>query len=469
MRTHPPMRRSLSMAMVGALAALALTACSSGGGSSTTTTTPPAPADTATTAAPAPTDTATTDAAAPAGAPVTLEFWDMQWGPAGSYDVKAKELVDKFNAENPGIKVNYTQNTWDNWYQTFAQAVASGTAPDVSTGGGFQPFGLQGDADAILPLNPLFDKWKADGTAADFGNMLDYYKDANGDYLAVPWGTDIRVWFYRTDLLEKAGVAVPTTYDELKTACDAVHALGADIYGIADGGTPHWTWMQGIANGAGFLDKDGNAQVSTNPKEMAALEYIASMGQGGSGCINPSATTIQQNEAIEMFNQGKAAFVMDSPSIAPALSAETLKVTKVLPALANAEGQKLGLNFVNGIMAYKQTKHPEEAMKFIEYWSSIGGELIKAGASAVSPRKSIDADPAFGNAPLYREAVATWGSPVAQPLYTQATSGSAAMNTLDGDSSMFLDLERTLFSGGDVKKAAEDCQAKVQRVIDDSK
>jgi len=401
---------------------------------------------------------------------VNLEFWDMAWGPSGVYDTKAKALVDAFNQANPGIHVNYTLNTWDNWYQTFAQAVASGTAPDVSTGGGFQPFGLQQDADAILPLNDLVQKWQSDGTAADFKpGTLDYYKDANGDYLGIPWGMDIRVWYARTDLLDQAGVQLPTTYDQLKADCDAVHKLGADTYGIADGGTPHWTFMQGIAYGAGMLDANGNPQLTTNPTEMSALQYIASMGQGGSGCINPSATTISQDDAISLFDQGKAAFVMDSPSFATHVSADTLKVTKVVPVMSDNAGNKNGLYFINGIMAYKQTKHPAEAEKFIEYWSSVGDQLILSGASAVSPRTSLDNKVQASADPLYKEAAATWGPPTAKPLYTQAATGSGVMNTVDGDPTM-TDLERALFAGTpSVADAAATAQAKLQGFIDASK
>jgi len=411
----------------------------------------------------------TTTGGAPADV-VNLEFWDMAWGPSGVYDTKAKELVDAFNAANPGIHVNYTLNTWDNWYQTFAQAVASGTAPDVSTGGGFQPFGLEQDADAIMPLNDLVAKWQSDGTAADFApGTLDYYKDASGNYLAIPWGMDIRVWYARQDLLDQAGVALPTTYADLKADCDAVHGLGSDIYGIADGGTPHWTFMQGIAYGAGMLGTDGNPQLTTNPREMDALKYIASMGQGGSGCINPSATTISQDDAIAMFDQGKAAFVMDSPSFATHVSADTLKVTKVVPAMTDELGNKNGLYFINGIMAYKQTKHPAEAEKFIEYWSSIGDQLILSGASAVSPRTSLDAKVQASADPIYKEAASVWGPPTAKPLYTQASAGSGVMNTVDGDPTM-TDLERALFAGSpSVADAAAAAQAKLQGFIDAAK
>lgn len=411
--------------------------------------------------------TSTSGSAAPAEQ-VTLEFWDMAWGPADVYPATAQKLVKQFESENPNIKVNYTSKSWDNWYQTFSQAVGADAAPDVSTGGGFQPFGLQAEADAILPLNPLIEQWNGDGTAGDFTEgMLDYYKDADGNYLAVPWATDIRVWYYREDVLKKAGVAVPTTYEELAKACDAVHKSDSKIFGISDGGTPHWTFMQGIANGAGMFDASGNAAL-TSPKETEALKYIASMGQGGSGCINPSATTITQDEAIEMFNQGKSAFVMDSPSIAPRLSEESLKTVKVLPPLANAEGNKLGLYFVNGIMGYKSTDNPEETMKFINFWSQHGKDLFLGGASGVSPRKSIDSDPAFDSAPLYREATKAWTAPVGQPLFALAANGSAALNTIDGDSTM-LDLERALFAGKDVDAAIAAAQAKVQGFVDEGR
>jgi multiple sugar transport system substrate-binding protein len=402
---------------------------------------------------------------------VTLEFWDMAWGPADTYPAAAQKLVEQFEDENPGIKVNYTNKSWDNWYQTFAQAVGAGSAPDVSTGGGFQPFGLQQDADAILPLNDLIDQWQSDGTADDFTEgMLDYYKDANGDYLAVPWATDIRVWFYRADLLEQAGLSVPTTWEEFAQACDQAHqVLGPDVYGIADGGTPHWTFMQGISFGAGMFDANGDAAL-TSEKELAALEYISSMGQGGTGCINPTATTISQDEAITMMDDGKAVFVMDSPTIYPRLTSSLANV-KVLPPLANADGDKLGLYFVNGIMAYKAAEergHAEAALKFVEFWSANGLGLFQGGASGVSPRESIVSDSMFDDMPLYREAAELWGAPVGQPLYALAPSGFAALNTIDGDDTM-LDLERALFNGSDVAAAAQVAQDKVQGFIDEGR
>ena len=58
--------------------------------------------------------------------PVTLNFWDMIWGPPEYIDA-AKGLVDQFNTEHPEIKVEYRSVPWNNWYQTFVTAIGAGT------------------------------------------------------------------------------------------------------------------------------------------------------------------------------------------------------------------------------------------------------------------------------------------------------------------------------------------------------
>src|SRR5215469_5063454 len=70
-------------------------------------------------------------------APITLNFWDMQWG-LSEYAVAAQKLVDRYNQEHPDIHVVYRSVPWTNWFSTFTTAVASGSAPDISTGAGFQ-------------------------------------------------------------------------------------------------------------------------------------------------------------------------------------------------------------------------------------------------------------------------------------------------------------------------------------------
>ena len=52
-------------------------------------------------------------------------------------------------------------------------------------------------------------------------------------YVAVPWQTDFRVWWYRKSLFDDAGAKVPTTWDELMTAGEALKKKG--YFGFGDG------------------------------------------------------------------------------------------------------------------------------------------------------------------------------------------------------------------------------------------
>ncbi len=97
---------------------------------------------------------------------VDLQFWDMIWG-GPEYIDTGKALVAQFNQEHPDITVTYRSVPWTNWYQTFLTAIGSGTAPDLSTGAGYQAVQLY-DQGAILPIDDVISGWKANGKLDDF-------------------------------------------------------------------------------------------------------------------------------------------------------------------------------------------------------------------------------------------------------------------------------------------------------------
>ncbi len=90
----------------------------------------------------------------------------MIWG-GPEYIDAGKALVAQFNQEHPDITVTYRSIPWTNWYQTFLTAIGSGTAPDISTGAGYQAVQLY-DQDAILPIDDVINQLKADGKLDDF-------------------------------------------------------------------------------------------------------------------------------------------------------------------------------------------------------------------------------------------------------------------------------------------------------------
>ena len=98
---------------------------------------------------------------------------------------------------------------WNNFTTTFSSALASKTGPAVSSGGGFQAFQFA-DQGYIAMADNLISTWEKDGFRKDFlPGTVEAMKTDKG-YVAVPWQTDFRVWWYRKSLFDDAGAKVPT-------------------------------------------------------------------------------------------------------------------------------------------------------------------------------------------------------------------------------------------------------------------
>jgi hypothetical protein len=80
----------------------------------------------------------------------------MVWCPPDYIDT-AEELIEQFNDEHPHIQVEYRSIPWANWSETFVTAIGSGTAPDISTGAGYQSAQFY-EIGAIMPINDVIDE-----------------------------------------------------------------------------------------------------------------------------------------------------------------------------------------------------------------------------------------------------------------------------------------------------------------------
>jgi len=87
--------------------------------------------------------------AAANAAPVTLNFWDMQWG-LSEYAVAAQKVVDRYNREHPDVHVIYRSVPWTNWFSTFTASVASPQTGIQSLSIAVGDFNGDGNADLAI-------------------------------------------------------------------------------------------------------------------------------------------------------------------------------------------------------------------------------------------------------------------------------------------------------------------------------
>ncbi len=397
---------------------------------------------------------------ASAQAQVNIDFWDQVWGPQ-PYAQRAQQLVDEFNRSQSEIHVNYRSVPWANWYETYVTAIASGSAPDISTGAGFQAVQFY-SLDAIYPLDDFVAKMEADGTAKDFTpGSLDAVK-YDGHYVALPWGIDIRAMFYRKDVLEAAGIKPPTTWDEFRKASKAVTHDG--VYGVAasgDSGGMHWILGLMLNNGGGLFDKDGKPDL-TGEKSMAAVSFLSDLVADGS--VNPSSAGYKSDDARGSFYAGKSAFYYSNPTAADGAGAEKDKIG-VLPPMASSSGEKGTINWVNNIMIYKQSKHPEEAMTFLRWWSDHQLVLWSEGkAGGIPARASFQKDPFFVENEQVKFVIENY-LPIAKPMSASKGGTFPQLNEVDGDG-FLMSLVQKIWQGQPAQEAVQAAQDHLQEIMD---
>jgi len=390
---------------------------------------------------------------------VQLDFWDMIWGPPEYIDA-AKALVAKFNAENPSIQVEYRSIPWSDWYQTFLTAIGSGTAPDLSTGAGYQAVQLY-DQGAIRAVDDLVEEMKASGDADDFlPNTIDTlrYDDM---YVAVPWGIDIRVWYYRKDLLEAAGVQPPKSWEELRAAAKALTKDG--VYGIVsagDTGGSHYLYNAILNNGGGLFTEDRQLDLR-NDANMQAFQALADMVKDGS--VSPASTGYNSDDKRAAFNRGEAAFMLDGPG-AIAQAGDVADKIGIVEPMTGPAGEKGTIFWVNNIMVYEQTEHPEEVKTFLKWWSKNQLPLWTEGHCGQIPaRKSISSDAYFTSNEPINYVIANY-VPVGKTTATHASGIFPALNDVEGEGVM-QSFAQELWQGQDLNAILDTAEGRLKSIL----
>jgi ABC-type glycerol-3-phosphate transport system substrate-binding protein len=164
-----------------------------------------------------------------------------------------------------------------------------------------------GEEEKLVPLNDLWDKYADDYGLGDISESMVEGMSYDGDIYAIPMQAQMFVMAYRTDVFEDLGLEVPTTFDEMITAADAIKAAGLMEYPIA---LP-WlataavsTGFQGAMNslGADFVSAEGEVTLDT-PEAKQAVEAMLALKP----YMDPQVTTFDQPKVQQQMFNGTAA------------------------------------------------------------------------------------------------------------------------------------------------------------------
>ncbi|MGX1933840.1 ABC transporter substrate-binding protein [Microbacterium resistens] len=231
-----------------------------------------------------------------------VTFWHYYGSPHGD---ALTAILDDYTAET-GVEVEARFIPYDDFNRTLQQAAAAGELPDIALINAFDTAQMA-EAGIIEDLDSRVEAW---------GEKDAYYEtgwesgQVDGVTYGIPHLADVYALYYNEDILAKAGVSVPTTWDELEAAAARITESGAASYGMAMSGIEGAEGATGIllrtlAAGGDLADVGGEAGV-------AALESVQRMT--ASGALSPGFLTWNEDDAMAAFTNGEAGMAINSAS-----------------------------------------------------------------------------------------------------------------------------------------------------------
>ncbi|PMQ01155.1 MAG: ABC transporter substrate-binding protein [Dictyoglomus sp. NZ13-RE01] len=293
----------------------------------------------------------------------TIRIWAM-----GEEAKNLSVMTDKFTKET-GIKVEVQALPWTAAFSKILTGIAGRQLPDMAMMGTtwMAPFAAMGAFEDLGKYISKSNVVKPDKFFSGSWETVVY----GGKVYGVPWYVDVRVLYYRTDMLKEVGYEkAPDTWDELY---DAIKKL-AQKYGLGNCGlglspTEAANFMPFVwQNGGDVIDKNKNILVK-NPEFVEALDFYARfyrenlVAKGGA------------NVFVD-FESGLLPMFFSGPWMVSMIKEQVPKITGKW-AVAVMPKKKTRTSFVGGSnwVIFTTSKEKDSAWKFIEFMSKPENQL----------------------------------------------------------------------------------------------
>jgi multiple sugar transport system substrate-binding protein len=295
---------------------------------------------------------------------VEITLWHMEQPPHRVERIQM--LIDEFNAANPDIVVSQEPQNWGEIYAKAPAALAAGTGPDMLF--------------AIPDFAPILKDIGALESVADFVEELDAahdfvdstveaYSYDDGVWAVPLYNMTMNLW-YRKSVLEEAGIAPPTSWDEWMAAAEALTVDGQFGMGLPANKqlyTDQTVYSMMVNGGASEIyDEDGSLRFD-NPETVATYDFYNSM----MAYSPPDAPSWTWGEAEACFASRSCAMIMQFTVISTyETQAEGDASDLGVAAIPTADGSddNATIAYANAVMLLSQEEAEREASKeFIRF------------------------------------------------------------------------------------------------------
>jgi multiple sugar transport system substrate-binding protein len=352
------------------------------------------------------------------------------WGPGeAQFQPVWDEIVATYEEMNPNIEIELVGLAYENLRSQLIVQTTAGTAPDIAQIDSIYDLELA-ELGALAPLDDLMsDEFKADIIPSLLENST-----LNGKVYAIPQSPVPHILYQNVMLAEQAGLdpaAEIATFADLEAAAAALGGLGQD----ADG-NPIWGWsidtswplivaiqtypiLRGF--GCDWFDAEGMVTFDS-PECVEALTWFK--GLVDQGIVGPPGVDIRETRStfgkslsgFQVDNTGATGIYRDLSGLGEEYDSHWRYV--VWPGATEDSG--VGVYYVHSFVVFEQSKHKEEAVKFLE-WLLTDPEMYGkyfAAVGAPPPTVSLlEGDPTYDNPKVktIQAQMDSWARPA--PMY----------------------------------------------------
>jgi N,N'-diacetylchitobiose transport system substrate-binding protein len=291
----------------------------------------------------------------------TVTTWIMDPGSPKLQEVFNGYAKD-FEAKHAGTDVKIEFVPWAQAHDKFTTAIAGGKVPDVAEmGTTWTPeFADQGAFEAVPAAG-----------AGDYVSSLIDAATLDDEVWGKPWYAGARALIYRKDVLKKAGVEPPKTWDELKTAAATIKQKGGGIYPIAYTGLTEHYYLPTIWQAGGEIaTKDGDSWKAAlnSPEAVQAIDFYTSFYK--KGYTPKAAIGWEEPDAQEAFINGDIAMLVAGGwtynSIIQTKPELESKIGTVLEP-AGPSGKDTAFAGGSHLVVFKESENTETANAFVDF------------------------------------------------------------------------------------------------------
>ncbi|MBD0676044.1 extracellular solute-binding protein [Kitasatospora sp. NPDC091335] len=303
----------------------------------------------------------------------TMQVWLYNEAGNAAKEAVITKAVTEFQASHQGVTVNIS------YIDTDASARAAkmkgafndpNSAPDLVEFGNTDLPGYVA-AGGLADITAELDGWKDKG---DLDPAIAKTAVVDGKTYGVPWWVGVRALYYRTDLFTEAGLTPPTSYAELVTATQKIHAAHPDTFGIAVGGKYTFGALPLI------WDAGGDIATADGGKYKAAIDSPASQAGikrytdlfGPDGCPAQQCADLTGGKIIDLFAAGKTSMAVMLNSARSKVDAGPVKGQYGVVPFPGEKPGSIAPSFAGGnnLGVMKAAKHRTLAVEFAELLAS---------------------------------------------------------------------------------------------------